>query len=502
MDGFLDGLWIVRLIFQRGLAAIYLIAFVCALHQFRPLLGERGLLPVPSFVARVRFVRAPSLFHFHYSDRFFACIAVTGIGLAVVALLGLPDVAPWWVGTAAWLALFTLYLSIVNVGQTFYGFGWESMLLEAGFLAAFLGPSRLEPSAVAVLLLRWMLFRVELGAGLIKLRHDRCWRDLTCLFYHHETQPMPNAIAWYAHRLPRPMLAGGVVFSHFVQIICPFGLFAPQPIASIAGACIIVHQLLLIAAGNYAWLNWLTVVLAVTAFGDAELGLLVPISAPSLEPRPLAFDVVIAAVAVITAILSVKPTQNFFSRRQAMNASYNPLHLVNAYGAFGAVTRERYEIILEGTTDAHPTDRTVWKVFQFKGKPGDPKRRPPQVAPYHLRLDWLMWFVPLSIMRGGRLSSRGVDVWFLRLIAKLLVGDHDITSLLRHNPFQDAPPRFVRAHVYRYRYTDPAERKATGAWWKASFAGELLPPIGLAGAPFDARSEPALEAMTWVHANR
>jgi Lipase maturation factor len=167
---------------------------------------------------------------------------------------------------------------------------------------------------------------------------------------------------------------------------------------------------------------------------------------------------------------------------------------VNAYGAFGAVTRERHEIILDGTTDEQPTDRTVWKVIEFKGKPGDPKRRPPQVAPY-LRLDWLMWFIPLSIMRNGRIATRSVDLWFLRLIAKLLVGDRAFTSLLRHNPFRDAPPRFVRAHVYRYRYTERAERKATGAWWKASFVGELVPPIGLAGVPFDDRAESAPDAV-------
>jgi Lipase maturation factor len=439
MNGFLDGLWLVRLIFQRGMAAIYLIAFVCALNQFRPLLGERGLLPVPTFVAHVRFRKAPSLFHFHYSDRFLACVAWTGIGLSVVALLGISEAAPWWLGTAVWLALFTLYLSIVNVGQTFYGFGWESMLLEAGFFAAFLGPSRVEPPALTILLLRWMLFRVELGAGLIKLRHDSCWRNLTCLFYHYETQPMPNAIAWYAHRLPRSMLAAGVAFSHFVQVICPFGLFAPQPIASVAGAFIILHQLVLILAGNYAWLNWLTVVLAVTAFSDAQLQALLPISVPSLEPRPSSLNFLIAAVVAATAILSVKPTLNFFSRHQAMNASYNPLHLVNAYGAFGAVTRERYEIVVEGTTEAYPSDRTVWKVFEFKGKPGDPKRRPPQVTPYHLRLDWLMWFIPLSVVRNGRILTRGVDLWFLRLVAKLLVGDRAVTSLLRNNPFRDVP---------------------------------------------------------------
>jgi Lipase maturation factor len=172
-----------------------------------------------------------------------------------------------------------------------------------------------------------------------------------------------------------------------------------------------------------------------------------------------------------------------------MNFTYNPLHLVNTYGAFGGVTRERYEVVLEGTSDEHPSGRGAWKVYEFKGKPGDPKKRPPQVAPYHLRLDWLMWFVPLSIVRDGRISGGGIDLWFLRLITKLLVGDRAVSALLRRNPFGDTPPRFVRALVYRYSYTEATERRATGAFWKRAFVGELLPAIGLAGSPLDVSTD-------------
>ena len=479
---FFDGLWITRLLFQRGLAAIYLLAFVCALNQFRPLLGERGLLPVPEFLAHTPFWRAPSLFHLHYSDRFFAAAAWIGIVLSVVALTGLSESMGIWLSMGVWLALWLLYLSIVNVGQTFYGFGWESMLVEAGFFSAFLGPSTLAPSAVTIFLLRWMLFRVEFGAGLIKLRHDRCWRDLTCLFYHHETQPMPNALAWYAHRLPRPVLSGGVVFSHFVQLAAPFGLFAPQPIAAIAGAFIIAHQLVLIATGNYAWLNWLTIVLALTAFGDAQLEIVVPFAAPSLEARPLVYDIGLALLALITLGLSVQPTKNFFSRYQRMNHSYNPLHLVNAYGAFGQVTKQRYEVVVEGTTAERPSERSDWKAYEFKGKPGDPQRRPPQIAPYHLRLDWLTWFIPFSLVRTRGAIDGGIDFWFLRFVTKLLTADRAVSKLLRTDPFRDHPPKFIRVHLYRYRYTTREDRRTTGAWWNRTFIAELMPPMGLTPA--------------------
>src|SRR4051812_20076017 len=154
---------LTRLAIQRGLGAIYFVAFLCAIRQFRPLLGEHGLLPVPAYLERARFWEAPSIFQLHYSDRFLAVAAWVGLGLSALVLAGLSDSGPLWLSLSVWLSLYLLYLSIVNVGQLFYGFGWETMLLEAGFFAAFLGPASLAPSLVPVLALRWMLFRVELG---------------------------------------------------------------------------------------------------------------------------------------------------------------------------------------------------------------------------------------------------------------------------------------------------------------------------------------------------
>jgi hypothetical protein len=194
VDAWFGEVTFARLLLQRGLGAIYLVAFWCVIRQFRPLLGERGLLPVPAFLRRVSFRDAPSLFHWRYSDRLSTIVGWLGFGLALLVTTGLSDKGPVWLSLVIWLLLYGLYLSIVNVGQTFYGFGWESMLLEAGFFAAFLGPAGVAPSLVPVLALRWMLFRVELGAGLIKLRGDRCWRELSCLCYHHETQPLPNPL--------------------------------------------------------------------------------------------------------------------------------------------------------------------------------------------------------------------------------------------------------------------------------------------------------------------
>src|SRR5205814_3689161 len=169
--------------------------------------------------------------------------AWAGIGLALVTLVGLTAAAPLAVTMLVWLVMWALYLSIVNVGQRWYAFGWESLLLETGFLAIFIGNADTAPPIATLWLLRWLLFRLEFGAGLIKLRGDRCWRDLTCLYYHHETQPMPGPLSWYFHRLPRPLHKAEVAANHFTQLVVPFGLFAPQPVAGLAAGIMIVTQL-------------------------------------------------------------------------------------------------------------------------------------------------------------------------------------------------------------------------------------------------------------------
>lgn len=472
--------WLVRLLLQRGMAAIYVVAFLTVLQQFKPLLGERGLLPVPAFLRNVSFREAPGIFCWRYSDRLLDAVAGTGLAVSCCALLGLTEAGPVWLSTGAWLLLWVLYLSIVNVGQNFFAFGWESMLLEAGFFTAFLGPTAMRPSILPVLILRWMLFRTEMGAGLIKLRHDPCWRDLTCLFYHYETQPLPNPLSWYFHRIPAVLHRFSALFSHFVQVVVPFGLFAPQPVASIAGGLMIFSQLWLVISGNYSWLNWLTMILGISALDDGLLAHALPFHPASLSPSPMWFHVVLFIVSAGTVLLSIQPVLNLLSSRQLMNYSYNRFHLVNTYGAFGQVGRERYEIVIEGTRDPYLSAQTRWEEYGFKGKPGDPMRRPPQVAPYHLRLDWMIWFLPFSVaVTGNGIRVWRYDMWFLRFIKRLLSGDRPMLRLVRTNPFADRPPLFIRALFYSYRYTTPAEKRQTGAWWVRTLLGIYLEPLSL-----------------------
>jgi len=462
--------WLARLLIERALAGIYLLAFLVAKTQFPALLGEHGLMPVRRLTSYTSFREAPSLFHLHYSDRLLQAVAWAGVLLAAATLVGLPQAGPAWLSMLVWLALWALYLSIVNVGQTFYAFGWESILLEAGFLAIFLGPQTSPPPVLVLWLFRWLLFRIEFGAGLIKLRGDSCWRDLTCLYYHHETQPMPNPLSWYFHHLPKPVHKLEVAGNHVVQLVVPFGLFAPQPIAGVAGVVILVHQAWLVLSGNFSWLNALGITLALAAFTDDELGLVLPLGHGPLSATPAWHVVIVLALAAAFAVMSYWPIRNMLSRHQLMNASFNRLHLVSTYGAFGSITRKRHEVVLEGTDAAEPDASAVWKEYEFKGKPGDPKRRPAQVAPYHLRLDWLMWFAALSKARA--------HPWLPALIEKLLANDPPTMRLLRHNPFPDKPPTWIRATLFHYRFTSRQERRETGAWWVRTRVAAYLPPLG------------------------
>ncbi|MVO85044.1 lipase maturation factor family protein [Streptomyces sp. p1417] len=467
-----DSYWLSRLVLQRMLAALYLVAFLGAALQFRALIGARGMLPVPRFVANVPFRRAPGLFHLHYSDRFFALCAWTGCAVAAALLAGADGLLPLWAAMLLWSVPWVLYLSIVNVGQTWYGFGWESLLLEVGFLAVFLAGDDVAPPVLVLFLLRWVLFRVEFGAGLIKMRGDACWRKLTCLYFHHETQPMPGPLSWFFHRLPRPVHRVEAAANHVTQLVVPFLLFTPQPVATGAALLMIATQLWLVLSGNFAWLNWLTIVLAVSAvdfpllFGDT--------AAPptDLAAPPLWYEVLVLVVTAALLGLSLRPARNLFSRRQLMNFSFDPLHLVNSYGAFGSVNRLRQEVVIEGTADTVPGADSVWLEYEFRGKPGDVRRWPRQFAPYHLRLDWMMWFAGLS--------PAYARAWFGPFVERLLDGDRDTLRLLRRVPFPaDAPPAQVRAGLYRYRFATWRELRADGVWWRRTYVREFWPPTRL-----------------------
>ena len=315
---------------------------------------------------------------------------------------------------------------------------------------------------------------------MIKIRGGREWRDLTALMYHHETQPMPGPFSRQAHLLPRWFHRLEVVGNHFSQLVVPFllfvplvGLGVPGPVPALIGtaaaAIVIATQLWLVLTGNFAWLNWATIVLAFSAVAipsDRS-----PASDPPwlIQGIPLPWLLVTCLVGAGYAVLSVPAVRNLFARRQLMNASFNRWQLANAYGAFGTVTKERIEYVVEGTADEDP-DRAGWHEYGFRGKPGDPRRLSPQIAPYHLRLDWLMWFLPLGAP---------LDEWFTTFLHRLLTADAATLRLLRHDPFDGEPPRWVRVVSYRYRFADRETARRDHVWWVRDRRRMLVSPVRL-----------------------
>jgi hypothetical protein len=472
-----------REVLQRGIAALFLVAFVSTLNQFRPLLGEHGLLPATELLEWARSPRGrrllrPTLFRWvRYTDRRLVILCVGGSVLAATLVCGIPQLGPPWLPMLAFLALWFGYMSITSIGQTFYGFGWEMLLLEAGFLAAFLGSNDQPPPTAVIVLFWWLVFRLEFGAGMIKIRGGSEWRDLTALMYHHETQPMPGPLSRQAHLLPAWFHRGEVLGNHFAQLVVPWFLFAPLlglwipgPVPAIvgaaAGAVVIATQLWLVLTGNFAWLNWATIVIAFSAIGIPGVG---AAGAAGESGIPIWWVVVTGVVAAACIVLSWPALRNLFARRQLMNASFNRWQLANAYGAFGTVTRERIEIVIEATIDEDP-DAATWLEYDFKGKPGRLDRIPRQFAPYHLRLDWLMWFLPLG---------HSLEDWFTALLGKLLHADRPTLRLLGRDPLDGARPRWVRAVAYRYRFTTRAEFRSTRERWHRDRRRIILGPVTL-----------------------
>ncbi|MGK7369224.1 MAG: lipase maturation factor family protein, partial [Candidatus Halalkalibacterium sp. M3_1C_030] len=284
--------------------------------------------------------------------------------------------------------------------------------------------------------------------------------------------------SWYFHQLPEPLHKAETFFNHLVQLVAVWGLFFPQPIASISAGLIILSQGYLIISGNYSWLNWLTIVLAFSGFSDGIINSITGFVKPGIAVVPFSFEILVLILLLVVVYLSIGPVKNMLSSSQMMNFSFNPIHLVNTYGAFGSVTKKRYEIIIEGTLDSILDENTEWKEYEFKGKPGDPHRRPPLVSPYHLRLDWQMWFAAMSITPRRH-------PWFQTFIAKLLKNDKATAALLKNNPFADESPQYIRARLFEYKYTNFEERKNSGKWWKRKYVQDYIRPQSIQGREID-----------------
>ena len=478
-------------VFVRVLAATYLIAFASLLVQVQGLAGSRGILPLAPFLEAVRdrfgaaaYTLCPTVFWLGAGDG--ALNLVCGAGAALAAILMLTSFAP----ALTLLILWALYLSVTTATRTFLGFQWDNLLLEAGFIAIFLGPLRLRPwrregapaAKGAVRLLQWLLFRLMFTSGVVKLAaHTPAWRDLTAMDVHYETQPLPTWTAWYMHQLPHICQAASEIVMLVVELGAPLMIFAPRRLRHGGAAALIALQIVILATGNYAFFNLLSIALCLLLLDDTvwparwrraptEPAQRVQEVWPSRSRRLLIpFGLLLFLLGTIEMTDRMRIDLPWPSPLRAVQDKIEPFRSVNSYGLFADMTTFRHEIIVQGSNDG-----MTWLDYEFRWKPGDPGRRPLFVAPHQPRLDWQMWFAALGTYQR--------NPWFAVFLRRLLEGSPDVVALLERNPFPDAPPRQIRAVLYDYHFTDFAGRSKEHFWWRREYLGPYSPTIS-AGPP-------------------
>jgi predicted DCC family thiol-disulfide oxidoreductase YuxK len=486
--------FLTRWLFLRFLGVIYLIAFVSLWTQMDGLVGRNGILPAHETMRNVgeyaqreglgldRFRQFPTLCWLGASDAVLHAQCAAGVVVSIALIAG---VAP----VAALVLLWVLYLSLATVCQIFLGYQWDILLLETGFLAIFVAPWQLlprpsreaPPSPVAIWLLRLLLFKLMFCSGVVKLASkDPNWVNLNALKYHYETQPLPTWIGWYAHQLPDFLHELSCAAMFGIELALPFFVLLPRRLRLFAFWPFLGLQLLIAATGNYCFFNLLTVLLCLSLVDDTALrrvgGKWTARLAPVFGAKPgnarwPAW--VLAPVTVGVILLTLVPVTSSFRAGRLLPESwvrvyswFAPLRTVNGYGLFAVMTTSRPEIVIEGSHDG-----VTWQGYEFKHKAGDLKRAPGFVAPHQPRLDWQMWFAALGNYQG--------NPWFLRFCERLLRGSPEVLALLEHNPFPDAPPRYLRALVYDYRFTDFATRRRDGTWWRRELKGAYCPQLSL-----------------------
>jgi hypothetical protein len=502
--------YLTRWMFIRLIGVINLTAFGSYAVQIIQLNGSHGVMPtaellrtLPDFDAFQRFLMMPTMAWLECSDQFLQWQTIVGSLLSVSITLG--------IFSGPCLALCTvLWLSLVAGGGEFTNFQSDGMLVEANLLslfvvswAAFEPPWMVKtdlcrqhlPLPAGILLLRFMIFRIMLASGLIKLASgDPYWASLTALNYHFETQPLPTPLAWYFDHLPQWVLSGFVLSMFASEIIAPLFVFGPRLLRLISAVLMAGLQVMIILTGNYTFLNYLLIVLCIPVLDDTLTGQLIPERARKTIRSSVQFDFVPskAGKAVVTVLASVmiflagSQFVNTFIRVPVMRSVLMliaQLHIADNYGLFAVMTVKRPEIVFEGSDDGR-----VWQPYVMRWKVDDPHEAPPWVAPHMPRLPWRLWFAAMDLppltsaeaLETQREGSFEVQQgWVLSLVYRMLQGQSEVLKAFEKDPFPSKPPKYMRAWVYQYHFTDKDQRAKNGDWWWRDQQREYLAPLTL-----------------------
>ena len=487
---------IARWVFLRAMGAIYFSAFLALVFQIRGMIGAQRILPAGEFLEKVRTLGALRLWYaptvLWWGSGNHALMALVWVGL-VASVLVVANVAP----RISLAVCFVCFLSFIAVSQDFGQYQSDGMLLEAGFLSLFVAPGGLLPGwgrkclaiRTAWFLLLWEWFRIYFESGAVKLLSgDPTWRNLTAMYEYYQNGPLPTWIGWYLQHLPQWFQKATAGATLGMELVLVWMAFLPRR-WRIACFCIVtVWQAVVIATANYAFLNYLVLVLAVWLLDDRALRRFVPArwrpESGALDclasPGPRigtwgtrihgdAVGVAVAAVLLtwIAYVTTVEMVWMFWREAPLPSspvAALEPLRIANQYGLFAVMTPHRYEIEFQGSNDGK-----TWTPYTFRFKPQDVSERPGIYAPYQPRFDWNLWFASLTTWQSAMIVPLTEE--------RLLEGDQDVLGLFRGNPFAAQPPKFVRAVLWQYWFSTPEEKRTQGVWWTRKLLGTYAPTI-------------------------
>ena len=471
--------FLTRRVFLFLLGLVYILAFGSLWIQIEGLVGEAGILPAELYLKGAethwgaqRFWQVPTLFWLNAGNEFLYTVCLLGAGASLMVMV---NFFTGWALLMAWI----FYLSIFNVAQPFLGFQWDTLLLETGFLSLFLVSWRgninepeSSPSWFIIFLLRLLLFRVVFSSGVVKLlSQDPTWADLTALYYHYETQPLPTWVGWYTHQLPQGFQEFSVVCVFVIQLGVVFLIFGPRRIRYIGCAALVFFDVLIILTGNYGFFNLLTIALCLLLLDDSVFarwlstkGEKSKVSVFVIQKKSLLKVGLLGVCIMLYAVPLL--TTNHPSIYVYISKAIRPFHIFNSYGLFAVMTTSRPEIIILGSDD-----RENWFPYEFKWKPGNVEKKPKFVAPHQPRLDWQMWFAALSNYER--------NPWLIQFMTRLLQGSPVVIALLENNPFPDTPPRYLQAVIYEYQFTNSEIRNRDNSWWTRKLLRPYTPILRL-----------------------
>jgi len=499
---------IPRWLFLRGLGLIYFSAFYALLFQIRGLIGPDGILPANEYLEAVarqfgssRLWFAPTLLWLSSSNHMLTGICWAGI---IASLLLVLNIWP----RATLFICFVCFLSFVAAAQDFSGYQSDGMLLEAGFISLFFAPPGLRPglgasrppSRASRFLLQWEWFRIYFESGVVKLASgDPEWRHFTAMDEYYQNGPLPTWVGWYVQHLPHWFHAFATGATLGLELGLVFMLFLPRRWRIVCFFIATLWQIPVILTANYAFLNYLVLLLGVLLLDDRFIlrftparwkekllwrGLARPAQPteqiePAKEtpakpaprnPHPLAaFKLAVTSVILLWIFYSTTAQMILILVPRAPLpispiTALEPFRIANRYGLFAVMTRGRYEIEFQGSNDGQN-----WIAYPFRYKPQALNEPPRIYAPYQPRFDWNLWFASLGSWRENLIVPSTEE--------RLLAGAPDVLALFAGNPFPQGPPKEVRAVLWQYWFTSMAEKRATGMWWRRKLLGLYAPVL-------------------------